>query len=499
MASALIAWALVACGSGAQEGVEIPPDASADAEVVAPRPTALDVLFVLDVRPSMWEEQNALAKAAPAFLARLAAAGLDLRVAATTASVRSSSAAPLADDAGAFVHAAAGEHAPSCVVRVPWSCQTDAQCAAGVGDLPGDWSCDGAASRPINAINENGSVNSDCVLGCASDADCAAALGDTYRCVTPADGVPAGCVEPPPRDGCPADLPPVLDASHLAWARCLLAMGTEGSVATSEGAGLQAGLLALSRPDQSGFLRPDAPLLVVFSSDHDDCTREDELAFIDEESLGCTVHLKPVKELVSAYRALKADAAQVHVGGLVGYPATSGHDSPWLPDDCTRVHPTEACACPTWDEGIDCAEDLDWRLSCLDACLGKEELKPDHKCSKLIAEACRCYDHDANGVAVNADTPECRVALADEPAYRVACQLACYEAARRVSAVQPNTPPNLCAGSYGVARASPRYVDLLQAFGEHGFTLSVCAPDGMAGRLDDLATRLLETLGLPPG
>jgi hypothetical protein len=559
---------VASCTGGAATDVPDPDTAPDSVEVRSPWPSALDVLIVIDARSSMWQVQNALVRAAPAFFARLAAAGLDVHVAVTTASTRSG--VTVDASAGAFVHQAAAAHAPSCSVSVPRVCRADTACADLAQAHPGAWSCTGAGSVQVATVAENGTAATACVLGCASDADCEAAFGDGFGCVTPADGLPAGCVEPPPVDGCPVDLPPVLDAAHLDLVRCLAAVGTEGTTATAEGAGLEAGLLALARPadpcqattvnwcqltsaaeieakrewadrerskvsaarsattdpslraklaaysqflmhceatlascqgsedpDQPDLLRPDAPLLVVFVSNDDDCTREGD-GFIDE-AVACRSFLAPVTDLVDAYRALKPDAADVYVAGLVGVPSIGGSDSPWQPDDCTRVHPTEACACPADVPGADCGADLAGRLACLDACLGNAELEPGHKCSKLVPEACGCYEHDASGTAVNAGTGACVAVLADEPAYRTACQLACYEAATRIAAVQPGTRPYLCAGPYGRADGAPRYLELLEAFGDHGFALSVCAPDGVAGRLDDLATRLLGVLGLPPG
>jgi len=136
-------------------------------------------------------------------------------------------------------------------------------------------------------------------------------------------------------------------------------------------------------------------------------------------------------------------------------------------------------------------EEKAYREACLDGCLGKKQYKPDHKCAKLVPEACKCYDHDANGNAVNADLPECKAAFANEPAYRLNCKRECFVAAKQVSAVQPNTAPHVCSSVNGIADYGRRYVDFIRRFGRNGILANICSAGGIGRSLEEIATSIL--------
>ena len=282
-------------------------------------------------------------------------------------------------------------------------------------------------------------------------------------------------------------------------------------------------------PDEPNFLRDDAWLVVLFFGDDDDCSDRDDNPLSLNDARLCAYmddHLIPVKDLVSQYRALKTDAARVIAIGVVGDGLVAGSDSCVMSDQCVTVRSLDACAC--YRKGGDksacpellrvdgvpvlcnpdargtpaaspaaVAEELAYRLACVDACLGKKAYKPDHKCSKLVPDACRCYDVDEAGTAVNAATLECQAALADEPGYRVACQRACFVAARKVSAVQPNTAPYGCSSALGIADLGARYIDFVGRFGDHGLLESICSVGGLEAVFARIAPRVVEILRQP--
>jgi hypothetical protein len=137
------------------------------------------------------------------------------------------------------------------------------------------------------------------------------------------------------------------------------------------------------------------------------------------------------------------------------------------------------------------AEELAYRQTCLDGCMGKKQYKPDHKCAKLVPDFCKCYDHDAAGKAVNADLPECKAAFEDEPAYRLTCKRECFVAAKQVSAVQPNTAPHVCSSVNGIADYGRRYVDFISRFGRNGILANICSAGGIGRSLEEIATSIL--------
>jgi len=553
--------ALAACASGAGPADVAPDESDTATEGVS----KVDLLWVIDDSTSMCEEQNALVRAAPAFFSRLGAAGLDLRVAVTTTDVLTEGYRGAFRHQPATGHAVgcvvsvprqcgfdarcadlAAEHpgAWACVhgnldealvlndngtvsSACELGCSSDADCE---GALGATYRCSLREGAGVGCVEPPQVLDCPAELPTVLDGSnldlfrCTAAVGTRSTQPTQPGGLRAGVLAlGRPDDPCRSTTVNMCDLvsgdaleAKRAWAateRDKVASARSAATDAARRAQLAAyddylaacqatlaGCTAFIDPDEPNFLRPDAALVVIFVTSRDDCTREQEGAFIDETG-PCSVFLAPVKDLVSAYRALKDDAAKVFAVGLVGDPAISGHDAALLPDECTRVRQIDACACPA--EGGDvaaCADDLGWRLACLDACLGSSDVSPNRKCSKLVPDACRCYDHDANGVAVNVDTPECQAALADEPAYRVACQRACYLGVVKTTAVQPRPYPILCSGDYGPARYGSRYVDLIQSFGDHGILGSVCSPDGFAGVLDDVASRLMPVLGVPgPG
>jgi len=356
--------------------------------------------------------------------------------------------------------------------------------------------------------------------------------------------------------------------------------------------------LVAGEPD---FLRPDAWLAVVFVSDEEDCSDQDDNPLSLNDTKKCrflTDNLIPVSELAQSYRSLTADPARVLVASVVGDAQIDGADSCLLPDFCTRTLALEACACygegdktacpallqgdgqqtvcraacrqePDWEarrlawcldepptdwcnpaaqapqqrdcllldaliarydekialteplleadpgalhpdalacvnrldalnqerealraERVQCAqalaEELAYRVSCVDTCLSR----PPHTagCSAQVEE-CACY---APGEATSGP---CAQALADEPAYRRQCQRACFLKTAEAAANVPLAAPSVCQSRDGRADLGARYLDFTAAFGTNGFARNICAADQFGEAFVSIATTIRRRLG----
>jgi hypothetical protein len=133
------------------------------------------------------------------------------------------------------------------------------------------------------------------------------------------------------------------------------------------------------------------------------------------------------------------------------------------------------------------AEELGYRVGCLDACLGKKEYSPLRKCSNLpdAKPYCKCYD------AAEAGSDECKAALTDEFAYRMRCKRECFKGAKIVSSVQAVTAPYICSSANGTSDFGSRYVDFISRFGRNGILANICAAGGIGRSLSEIATSIL--------
>jgi hypothetical protein len=490
------------CGAGDSSA----PDATEVVDVGRTPPPKLDLLLVLD--PGDSRQQNQLAAALPAFVQGLGVAPTDLRVAITTIDRRGE------DPLGVFRTRPAPAAGPADQVVLRRSCATTADCDV-FADLYGPgWECSWEGPTLALTVNDDGSVGTACRKTCAADSDCTAAFGVTSTCDL---SIPeyTGCVDAPQTDGCPDTLGPVLDGTDVAGLQCLSQVDDSSSADLSADAGFKAALSALTVV-QPEFLRDDAWLLLLIVTDNDDCSNRDETPLPPADWMLCeyrTEKLVPAAELAASLRALKADPGRVIVAGIFGDAPVAGTRSCLIPDRCLVERDVDACRCyqPGGDRsgcptllaaatpadlcdgepaaGADADEELAYRLACVDACYGRGPLNPMRKCSKLVPKACGCYEHDEAGLAVNSSTPACQPALADEPAYRVACHRACYEATRKVAAVQPNSAPYLCTGPFGLSSGGARYRAVLDLLGDRGLAANFCDPRGVGALLDDLAAR----------
>ena len=132
-------------------------------------------------------------------------------------------------------------------------------------------------------------------------------------------------------------------------------------------------------------------------------------------------------------------------------------------------------------------EELNYRVGCLDACLGKKEYSPNRKCSNLpdAKPYCKCYDEDEAG------SDECKAALEDEFAYRMRCKRECFKGAKIVSDIQAVTAPYICSSVNGISDFGSRYVDFVSRFGRNGILANICSAGGIGKSLGEIATSIL--------
>ena len=121
------------------------------------------------------------------------------------------------------------------------------------------------------------------------------------------------------------------DDDYVAMFQERVTVGIEGS---DKEKGLQAALDALTEPRvsgaNSGFLRDDADLSIIFVSDEDDCSDGEALADMDgaacysEEDL-----LVPVRDFISSYRDLKSGDHDVYASAIVGPDVSENCSQTW--------------------------------------------------------------------------------------------------------------------------------------------------------------------------
>ncbi len=253
--------------------------------------------------------------------------------------------------------------------------------------LGSNWVCD-APDKVKNITNCNESLNSKCRKLCESDAECDAQFFGAeqgtsckddpgtcrYKCLIPSgDPNNSGCVLRPQTtvcpgtedmysllvqgagkdpnqgicesngvpcyvsDGCPDGSKCARPAAYLTPStadelfKCVGVVGAEQHNNANLEQGLNAAIFALDKNGPNAlqareFLRDDAYLVIVFVSDEDDCSVDDNRELKKEQYGTCTClpdtnnggKMRPVNEAVNRIKALKQDPGFVLVAAIVG-------------------------------------------------------------------------------------------------------------------------------------------------------------------------------------
>jgi hypothetical protein len=263
-------------------------------------PVQIDFLWVIDLSASMCQEQYALALSFNNFVEELQKylKNIDIRLAVTTTD-------GLSPNRGDFNTTPAKDFPPACFETRYHPCGGDGDCEKEYGK---GWSC--KPPQNLSALyNLNHSINSTCTFRCNQASECCGefCFGNkcgqdqsclltqcadapnencSYECKHPGGGTSlenSGCLRPPETKDCPGNLPAILTMKNIDLFKCIATVQPEQSYQANLEQGLKSAWLALdpngeNAKQASGFLRPDAYLVIVFVTDEDDCSIDEEFA-----------------------------------------------------------------------------------------------------------------------------------------------------------------------------------------------------------------------------
>ena len=169
------------------------------------------------------------------------------------------------------------------------------------------------------------------------------------------DGDAAKLQHDPSGSGCAASYPTYLEGPAPSLAQdfgCIAQLGVGGCGYEQQ---MEAALKALTdQPSNSGFMRVNAPLAIIFVTDEDDCSAKDTTLFDpDDQSLGpypsrCVLQLsklQPVTRYIQGFKALKTKPERVVVAAITG-PAGNVETDP------TTGKVTPVCSSPEFGASL---------------------------------------------------------------------------------------------------------------------------------------------------
>ena len=520
-------------------------------------PLKLDLLFVVDNSASMCQEQPALGKTFHLLIEGLQAyMQVDARVAVTTTEAMS--------NAGQFVNTPATAFPPAAMASEPWPCLGNEDCVKQFGD---GWECKGYPAYQL--YNLNGSVNSTCKFACDGSASCCQQFcyedecGDdlacldgmcvdaptsecAFECVAPG-GSGSGCIQQPDTADCPVSSPPVLTLNNIGLFKCIATVESDQSYMASMEQGLKAAWLALNHEgpnaDQaSGFLRADAHLLIVFVTDEDDCSIDDNFCSPNwlcqadadcpagstckldtyfsqlqgkEMRLCCGTIKKDYYNICSLLGEHQGEDHHAAVYDLAVVDCSSDEDCPdgWYCKQGKKCRPSifsltniasyqQPPGTPIFSLGA--VADYYARFKSLKedpaqvmvaAIVGDGMVAKDDKAA-FISDECleneklkKCQEY-AEAQAASPDCAGAPGAAGCEEFIEAKgdCIEDCYFASKgdaNNGTVSKNT--YVCAGEYGKADLGLRYVRLAGMFGPNGMVSNICAPEGMKEAMEGIA------------
>lgn len=547
----------------------------------------LDILWVIDNSASMCQEQLALAQNFAQFVSLVLEylPNVDLRLAVTTTDA--------AVNRGKFVNDPAKTFPPACVESVQHPCLGDVDCQKAFG--PG-WNCKDYS--PDQMYNFNGSINSSCTFRCEADSECCEEFctGDcgadqsciktmcdsapsdacAYECKTPGGGPSnSGCLRPPDTADCPASPPSVLTMTNINDFKCIAQVEPEQSYSANLEQGLKTAWQALD-PDgpnaqqATSFVRPDAYLLIVFVTDEDDCSIDEEYCSPshscddqnDEDKcvkdggncrldvrysllsgvkkkLCCGVVKKDYFNICSllgdwkgyehhtlSYDYSQTDCTEDDDCEEGWYCKTSGSQSKCRPSifyfktfasyssvtpagtpifsltpagtyaarfKSLKSDPAKVLVAAITGDGQVFPSDSDSLIA--KKCLGEEGGQADQTTAAKL-DKCVAYKAakaaDSNGCSEDPGKSGC------EEFYtaKLECIRQCYIASKG-NALNIQTARNtyICDSPSGRADFGSRYVQLAQMFGHNGLAANICADEGLAPALSNIAELLIKNAG----
>ena len=520
------------------------------------KPIKLDFLWVIDNSSSMCQEQASLTRSFVSFVDLLDSyLNVDINLAVTTTNVILGQ--------GRFSNQPATIYPNACAEAKVHACATNNDCTDVFGS---GWQCDPpkGPGGSLRLYNKNRSLNSSCVYTCQSSGECCEKFcymdecgddltcavqmcGDpegscTQTCVAPGGGTNTdkGCVAQPATQACPSSgVPSVLTDKSLDLFPCIATVGADQSPFANLESGLKAAWMALDpdgmRAEQSlGFLREDSYLIVVFISDEDDCSIDEDFcspSFDCESNSDCPGYTRCQGGLCCGI--VKKD--YYNTCALLGEYKGKAHHSCAYDLSCRDCETDGDC-----DEGWHCKGDKKCRpyiygfntlasfqqpsgtplfalapvskyysqlrslkadpAKVLVAAIVGDALVQKGDQKSLISEECigdekleRCQDYEA---AKSMESARCKEDPAADgcEAYlliKQACARECYVASKGDHTNPLAKSSYACTSPFGTADWGNRYIRLAEMFGPNGVVSNICAEEGISPALETVAELII--------
>jgi len=527
---------------------------------VAPQ-VKVDMLWIIDNSASMCQEQHALAKGFEQFVAGLQEnLSLDVRIAVTNTDALSNQ--------GELVNSPADGYPAACSESVVLACMGDSECTSQLGT---GWQCDGP-DKTQYLENKNGSVNSRCTRRCNTTLECceefcfANECGDDQSCIQQQcadspdecdrtcvqvfdDYEHSGCQPVPDTKDCPASLPTVLANNTLEWFRCNATVGADQSYSANLEQGLAAAWMAVD-PDGSNqaqatkLLRDDAYLMLVFVTDEDDCSIDEDFATLNwdcgddsecpgksdcrtDTALGKKVchgtikkdyynicallgefqgveHFKCARDLTCSDCQSDDDCPEGWHCKQIGSSATKCRPYIYSFNTITSLQspagtPLYALArvAKYYSRFKSLKSDPD---KVLVAAITGDGIVQSSEVESLVSQECLADEKLAWCNEYNQVKATAPAACLENPygedcqefaAARLACIRECYTASKGDGKSAHSKNTYVCNSSYGRADFGSRYVRLAQMFGSNGTTANICSAEGMGAALEQISKLLI--------
>ena len=520
------------------------------------KPIKLDFLWVVDNSASMCQEQASLARAFGDFVTQLESyLNVDINLAVTTTDAIKGQ--------GGFANKPATQYPNACSETINLPCATDKECKDAFG---ANWQCNPPQSTGGSLLlyNMNHSVNSSCTYTCKSDGECCEKFcyieecGDDMSCVSDMCGdeeagctqtcvAPGGsdtdknCVAQPGTSACPSSgIPKVLTGKSLDLFPCIATVGADQSFTANLESGLKTAWMALDpaglNSEQSGgFLREDAYLVIVFVSDEDDCSIDEDFtspSYTCEENKDCPGYTRCQNGLCAGI--VKKD--YYNICALLGeYKGKAHHDCAY-DLGCQDCESDADC-----DENWYCKSDKKCRpftygfntiasfqqpagtpifalapvskyysqlrslktdpAKVLVAAIVGDAIVAKGDQKSLISEDCLedekltlCQDYVAAKAGASNKCKEEPTAEGCEDYYAVkqACARDCYVASKGDNKNPQAKNSYVCTSPYGTADWGNRYVRLAEMFGPNGIVSNICSETGISPALETVAELIIK-------
>ncbi len=521
------------------------------------KPIKLDFLWVIDNSSSMCQEQASLARSFDSFVTQLESyLNVDINLAVTTTNAIKGQ--------GQFSNTPATIFPNASRETKLLPCAANLDCVDAFG---ASWACNPPQSTGGSLLlyNKNGSMNSSCTYVCDSDNDCCENFcyldecGDDMSCVDQMCGDPDGgctqtckapgggsdavknCVAQPDTGDCPTSgIPTVLTEASLAYFPCIATVGADQHYSANLESGLKTAWMALDPnglqgKQSAGFLRDDAYLIIVFVSDEDDCSIDEDFSspsFDCEKDGDCPGYTLCKGGL--CHGIVKKD--YYNICALLGEYKGKAHHECAYNANCRDCETDVDC-----DQGWYCKGDKKCRpyiygfntiatfqqpagtplfaltpvskyysqLRSLKADPAKVLVaaivgdaiikKSDQK--SLISEDCledekmeRCQNYlaakaDASNKCLEDPSAD---GCEDFLALKQACAQECYVASKGDNKNPQAKNSYVCTSPYGTSDWGNRYIRLAEMFGPNGIVSNMCAEEGISPALEEVAELIIK-------